>query len=259
MIGILGEASKNSFVIFKGDSFWLNLGYSQRKDIIKKTCSKYHVDGFIVLFPRDEKSFVWDFYNKDGSSAEFCGNGARLAVLSAKKFGLIKSDKGSLWTLAGEVPYEILKEDFVKIQIPKVSDIGLLDEKYYYINTGVPHIVIFVNEKDFDSFVDTAMKNLAPELREKYDSNINFVKILDEKTIKVRTYERGVGETLACGSGAVASSLVSHHIKGLKSFIKVIPKAGEEEALFVKIKDRVFLEGKANILKEIGKFPTPKP
>ncbi|HIP93551.1 MAG TPA: diaminopimelate epimerase [Desulfurobacteriaceae bacterium] len=251
MIGIVGEASKNSFVVFKGNSHWLNLDYSQRKNIIKNICNKHNVDGFIVLFPRDEKNFIWDFYNKDGSSAEFCGNGARLAVLTAKKFGLIKSDKGSLWTLAGEVPYEVLKENFVKIQIPKISDIGLLDEKYYYINTGVPHIVIFVEEKNFDDFVDKAMSNLAPKLREKYDANVNFVKILDNETIKVRTYERGVGETLACGSGAVASSIVGHYIKGLKNSIKVIPKAGEEEALFVKIKDKVFLEGKANILKEI--------
>ncbi len=251
MIGIVGEASKNSFVIFKGDFAWLNLDYSKRKNIIRKICNKYNVDGFIILFPKDEKNFVWDFYNKDGSSAEFCGNGARLAVLVAQKFGFIKSKKGSLWTLAGEVPYEILKENFVKIQIPKVTDIGLIDEKYYYVNTGVPHIVIFVEENNFDVFVDEAMKSIAPKLRKEYDSNINFVKVLDNKTIKVRTYERGVGETLACGSGSVASALVSHYIKKLEDTIKVIPKAGEDEALIIEIGDKVFLEGKASILKEI--------
>jgi len=249
--GILGEASKNSFVVLKGDSKWLNLNYSKRKKIIKETCEKYNTDGFIVLFPKDEKNFIWDFYNKDGSSAEFCGNGARLSVIAAKNFGLIKEDEGSLWTLAGEVPYEILKENLVKIQIPKVSDIALLDEKYYYVNTGVPHIVIFVEEDDFDEVVDKYMKDLAPKLREKYNSNVNFVKILDKNKIKVRTYERGVGETLACGSGSVASALVSHYIKNLDKNILVVPKAGEKEALKVEIGEKVFLEGNANILKDL--------
>ena len=169
-------------------------------------------DGVLVL----EKSKIADFrmriFNADGSEAEMCGNGLRCAVLFTGK------KKTNVETKAGIYEGEITAKNRVKIRMENPKDlrqdflikVNLRDLKVNYINTGVPHVVIFVEGLDKINVneIGRAVRyhgEFSPK-----GANVNFVEIVDDNNIRIRTYERGVeGETLACGTGSVAAAIIS--------------------------------------------------
>lgn len=171
-------------------------------------------DGLLVL----EKSSVADFkmriINADGSEAEMCGNGLRCAAAYAYK----NKKHMKIEAIAGIYEAELTGRNQVRIKMEEPKDLRLNitivvnDRKLNvnYIDTGVPHVVIFVHgidEIDVDSIGQSVRYH--PEFAPR-GTNVDFVEIVDDKNIKMRTYERGVeGETLACGTGAVASAIIS--------------------------------------------------
>jgi diaminopimelate epimerase len=217
-------------------------------------------DGLLIL----EKSKVADvrmrIFNPDGSEAQMCGNGARCVALwlSAKRQSR-QSAKQNIETKAGIIETELNGEN-VKIKFTDPKDIKLdiclkinnRSLKVNFINTGVPHTVIFVEGLDeIDVF------NIGREIRnhKKFrpaGTNVDFVEVLNNHAIKIRTYERGVeDETLACGTGAVGSALITNYELRFTSYekINVHTKSGEIlKVYFQKIKNKftdVWLEGKA--------------
>ncbi|MDR0401817.1 MAG: diaminopimelate epimerase [Endomicrobium sp.] len=235
--------------------------------LAKKICDrKYSIgaDGLILL----EKSnmfvdFKMKYINSDGSFASMCGNGSRSIAKFAYEIGLVNL-KMSFETDAGTVNAEILETDKNNVRVylynPKdlVKDIKvLIDEKEFnidFINTGVPHAIIFVDCNIID--INVVKYGRSVRYHEKFTPNgvnVNFVKIIDNKTISVRTYERGVeDETLACGTGVTASAIVSVIRNFVKSPVCVITKGGDK--LFVSLRkknndkvDNVTLEGPAYI------------
>lgn len=203
-------------------------------------------DGLLVLEKSKKDDFKMRIFNADGSEAEMCGNGLRCAALYAGKKGKIKVE-----TMAGMYEAQITGRDRVRIKMEEPKDlkqnlnikVNKRIIRVNYIDTGVPHAVIFVHGID-DINVDPIGRNIRyHEEFKPRGTNVDFVEIIDNKNIKMRTYERGVeGETLACGTGAVASAIiagcpVSVHAKGgiLKVHFKNIKG---------KIKD-VYLEGEA--------------
>ncbi len=172
-------------------------------------------DGLLLVEKSSRADFKWRFYNSDGSRAEMCGNGARCASRFAFLTG-ITGPELSFETDVGLVTAEIIN-DRVKIGMTDPTDLrenGTLLVKgaklsYDFINTGVPHVVI--STEDVES-MDVFELGCAVRYHEAFSpagTNVNFVEPVGDNTIVVRTYERGVeNETLACGTGCVAASLV---------------------------------------------------
>lgn len=249
-------ASGNDFII--SDSISPHPVISLKK-LAQKICDrKFGVgaDGLLVL----EKSKIADIkmriFNADGSEAQMCGNGARCIAFYLKKRNL------TIETKAGIIESQINGEN-VKIKLTDPRDIRLnipiningRKLKVNFINTGVPHVVIFVEGLDkMDVF------NLGKDVRyharfKPAGANVNFVEVLSKNSLKLRTYERGVeDETLACGTGVVASALLTSYKLGFASDTKIDVLTKSREILkvyFNKIKNKfnnIWLEGKVNII-----------
>lgn len=219
-------------------------------------------DGLLAVEAAEQGAdFRMRYYNADGGEAEMCGNGARcFARYSARLSG--KTDQISFETLAGVITAE-LQGELVRLAMspPKdarpVCPLLVADRTLdvHFVNTGVPHAVAFVED-----LKGLPVQRLGAALRyhEAFapkGTNANFAQQVDTNTIAIRTYERGVeGETLACGTGVVASALVFHQITGASSPINVQVRGGDTLIVsFQKIKDgfeQVTLTGPADFVFE---------
>lgn len=254
-------ATGNDFVIVDNRRKILPVGLSA---FARKACdSKQGVgaDGLLVIETSKKADFKMRIFNSDGSEAEMCGNGSRCIALYAARNRIARS-RMSIETLAGLLDATV-KGDTVKVKLTDPKDIKwnfclMIDKCPYmvnFINTGVPHTIHFV--KDLDA-VD--VKNLGSHIRYHGEfapsgTNADFVRISGKKNIMVRTYERGVeDETLACGTGAVASAVISAETEKMTSPITVETRSGEKLRVYFDIIDgqfrNVYLEGAARIVFE---------
>jgi len=218
------NASGNDFVIFH------SFIKEDRGKLAQKLCDRQKgvgADGLIVILPHNAYDFEWEFYNSDGSEASMCGNGSRAAVHYAYHNGLSKESKIKFLTGAGVIEADI--EDSVvevKLTEPKIIDNLIVSEglKWMLIDTGVPHLVTFVDD------LNTFNKEIAKNLRDEFNANVNFASVDPQtKYISVRTYERGVeDETLACGTGMAAAFFCANLDKNVPDSTKVFPKSKDE-------------------------------
>lgn len=220
------NSSGNDFIIFYSDEKkdWANIA-----KILCEEKSGIGADGMIIIKKHPSLDFQWEFYNKDGSKAKMCGNGSRAAAMFAYKNNLAKENMSFL-TKAGIIKSQIIKKINEHKFIVKTSltDIEKLNEafiscgkKWFFYDSGVPHLVSFVDD------IDKMDLKLARFLRKKYNANVNFAKIEDNK-LKVRTYERGVeGETLACGTGMSACFYALNKDLNIKNVSQIVPKSQE--------------------------------
>lgn len=174
-------------------------------------------DGLIVLEPSTQTDFTMRIFNADGSEAEMCGNGARCAAAFAVDQNIAPKEM-RFSTLAGIITAKVAP-DTVAIRVTEPqslnTDIAIeIDSQSFSVasvNTGVPHTALFV-----DDIGSVPVESLGRAIRRHAafapaGTNANFIQVLDGGHIKVRTYERGVeAETLACGTGATASAIISH-------------------------------------------------
>ena len=215
------NASGNDFVIFHS---FTKRDYSQDAIELCNRNSGIGADGLIVLVPHETYDFEWLFYNDDGSSAQMCGNGSRACAHYAYTRELAPSSMSFL-TIAGvikaKVEGNLVTSDLTPpiIHSKEIQKAGLT---WWKIDTGVPHLITFV--EDIDNFD----LKLARELRDEHNTNVNIAKVLEDGSMKVRTYERGVeNETQACGTG-MASAFYRANQEGLvKDNAKVYPTSGE--------------------------------
>jgi len=220
-------------------------------------------DGVLVLERSRKEDFKMRIFNSDGSEADMCGNGARCAVLYARSRGWC-SGSTSFETGAGIIKASV-NGGLVKLKMTDPSglvlnkkiSIGGKELEYHFINTGVPHAVIFV--RDVESF---PVKEIGEKVRfhkafKPAGTNVNFVKMTGHNRIRVRTYERGVeDETLACGTGSVASGIIAHYVKRIPMPARVLTSSGETLTIYGKLLDDsvsdVYLEGPCRIVYEGG-------
>ncbi len=220
------NASGNDFVIFH------TFLKKPRHDLAKKLCNRQKgvgADGLIVLVPHNSYDFEWEFYNSDGSDAKMCGNGSRAAAHYAFKNALCKN-KMKFLTTAGVIEANVEDNSAeVKLTEPKILDNIIVEEgfKWRLFDTGVPHLVTFVDDLKLYS------KDIAKQMRDRYNANVNFVKLdAEHKTLHVRTYEKGVeDETLACGTGMAACFYAAYLDKSVEAVTKVYPTSKEELTL----------------------------
>jgi diaminopimelate epimerase len=237
---------------------------SEQPELARRLCRRMFsvgADGLILIENSDTADFRWRFYNADGSVAEMCGNGARCAA----RFAFVKGIAGasmSFETQAGIIEAEVREDDTVRLRMTAPHDFRtglpvMLDGRersLSFVNTGVPHAVLFFDEgeelrvREWGRFV-----RLHP-LFQPAGTNVNFVQVLGDNTIRVRTYERGVeDETMACGTGAVASALFAA-LKGLAaSPVAVVSSGGERLTILFDLRegpgaDNVTLQGPARII-----------
>jgi diaminopimelate epimerase len=254
------NGSGNDFiVIYNREKIVENIGF-KTEEFVKRICKRglsIGADGVILIENTDEAGcdFAWRFYNSDGSQASMCGNGSRCAVRFAYLKGIINDTKTVFLTGAGKIYGEIVGINTVKVQLTKPTDyktINLDNQTMYFINTGVPHLVIFVDDLESVDVAGLGAKYRYHEAFAPAGTNVNFVNILDNSTIAIRTYERGVeAETLACGTGATASGLISGLIKNIQTPVEVQTRSGKILKIYFQIKnaqssepiDIVFLEG----------------
>lgn len=219
---------------------------------VKRACRRREsvgADGVIFVSKSEHYDFRWRYFNADGGEAEMCGNGGRCV----SRFAFLKGIAGSKMiseTLAGPIPAEVNGRT-VKILMPPAKglsrDIKIEHRQGWksvdFINTGVPHVVVQVEElsnhpvKEHGSYI-RRHGLFSPE-----GTNANFMKITGPHKLEIRTYERGVeDETLACGTGSIACALVSSFRGMVDSPVTVKTRSGEDLTIYFKT-NKDFAEG----------------
>ncbi len=213
----------NDFVMIENLDGAIELTAAQ----VKALCDRRFgigADGLILLNPPADSSTetTMVYYNADGGRVDMCGNGARCFTSFAIQNGVGDGTGISFMTDAGPMTSEADNGAFT-IRMTPVKDLTLdqtletpnTTYPYHFMNTGVEHVVIFVDDV---SKIDIVSEGRAIRYHEAFapaGANANFAQIMPDGTITVRTYERGVeGETLACGTGVTAVA-VAAALKGL--------------------------------------------
>ncbi|MCX2744890.1 diaminopimelate epimerase [Mangrovivirga sp. M17] len=181
-------------------------------------------DGLITVSESKDKDFDMVYYNADGSQS-FCGNGSRCAVRFAQHLGIIKGGECSFNSTDGPHHAKISEKSisidlFVKGKAQKYS------EREFFINTGSPHHILISDDIDNEDVKGVGASIRYSDIYAPDGSNVNFISLFGENSLKIRTYERGVeDETLACGTGITAAALVGSRL-GLTPPVKIIAKGG---------------------------------
>ncbi|MBI1977895.1 MAG: diaminopimelate epimerase [Candidatus Omnitrophica bacterium] len=223
-------------------------------------------DGVLLIEKSKEKEtdFFMRIVNADGSEAEACGNGYRCVGLYAAKHLKISNPRFiRVGTLGGTVEINAASSKAIKVKMIDPFDyraemkIPLKDRTLTasFLNTGVPHTVIFVGDLKNVPVDEWGRLIRYHELFVPKGTNVNFVEITGKNSLSIRTYERGVeGETLACGTGSVAAAIAAHLNGRVNTPVEVLPKSGEHLKVYF---DRsgseitnVYLEGPAEFVFE---------
>lgn len=206
-------------------------------DLARKFCKLHYgvgADGVVLIEKSKKADLRMRIYNADGGEAEMCGNATRCVALYANR-ALRLGKRLELETKSGIVTTQIVGPR-VRSRFMPPSDyrsesrlqVNGKAYPFYFVNTGVPHVVIFTKGlKDFPVF-ETGRSIRYHERFSPKGANVNFVEVRNRHALDIRTYERGVeNETLACGTGSAAAAIVS----GLKGFcrppVTVRTKSGE--------------------------------
>ena len=228
-------------------------------------------DGLIMINPSKTADFEMEMCNADGSRGEMCGNGIRCVAKYVYDYGLTDKTQISVETLGGIKYLDLTVEDgkvsLVKVDmgkpeleadlIPIISEREqVIDEpievdgKEYHmtgVSMGNPHAVIYVDDvKGLD------LEKIGPkfENHERFPKRINteFVHCIDRQTVEMRVWERGSGETLACGTGAcaVAVSSILNNLTDTQVTVKLL--GGDLQIEWDREKDRVFMTGSATVV-----------
>ncbi len=201
------EGAGNDFILLDGRT---NDALELSVDLVAKLCHRRFgigADGLMVLGSSDqnEVDFTMRYFNSDGREGSMCGNGGRCIVRFADDLGIGGATK-SFSAIDGLHSSRVLDAQNIAISMQNVDILHVIEDGYF-LDTGSPHLVVVNRDFEYD---------VARRLRQRYDSNVNYVKILGDD-ISIRTFERGVeDETWACGTGAVAAAMVIAKIEGAK-------------------------------------------
>ena len=227
-------------------------------------------DGLIMINPSDVADFEMEMYNADGSRSEMCGNGIRCVGKYVYDYGLTEKEHISVETLAGIKYLDLTVEDgkvklvkvdmgspkLVPANIPIVADgdrvidepinVNGIEYRMTGVSMGNPHAVVYVEDvKGLD------IEKIGPafENHERFPNRVNteFVKVLDRNTVEMRVWERGSGETMACGTGAcaVAVACILNGLTEDKVTVKLL--GGDLQIEWDEEADKVYMTGPAEV------------
>jgi diaminopimelate epimerase len=225
----------NDFVMVDNRAGDVHLNAEQ----IARICDRHRgvgADGILLLEESTNGvDFRMRYYNRDGGEAEMCGNGARCFARFAKKVAGAR-DRISFETPAGIVGAQ-LHGKLVTLSMSDPTDLRMNvrlqieneEAVVHYINSGVPHVVVPVSRIDVVDVRSKGERMRRHEMFAPKGANVNFLEKRDAKKIAIRTFERGVeDETLACGTGVVASALVFAAMEKVSGTIGVLVRGGNE-------------------------------
>jgi len=210
-----------------GDTAWLARIMSRRTGVGS--------EGTILIQPAQAGGhFRMRFFNPDGSEVEMCGNGARCVARLACEIGAAPAAM-TFETIAGPIGAEV-RGDRVLLHMTEPKDWRLnlsLDVEgsrlaAHFVNSGVPHAVVPVKD-----VAAVNVQQLGAAIRYHHDfapkgTNANFIQVTGSDSLRVRTYERGVeAETLACGTGIVASGLIAGRLGLVKPPVRITAASGD--------------------------------
>ncbi len=249
----------NDFIIFN----MKDLEERDLADLARRVCHRNFgigADGMIV-YERDDRGIVMNFYNADGTTAPMCGNGIRCFTHYMKNNGHFTGDRVRVQTGAGELEVVATEERefMVRVNMGKPSfggrtiPINLDTEEYIEeeleveglkikvssLFMGTTHTVIFV-----ESLEEVDIASLGPKI-EKHSmfpvgTNVNFCEVKSREEIHVATWERGAGMTLACGTGACGAAVIGRKLGKIGENVKVVVPGGE---MYIEVGEEVFMKG----------------
>lgn len=252
----------NDFVIINNLNSIVDRTDSQFMNFVTKICQRrmsVGADGVLLVEPSEDVDFRMRYYNADGGEVETCGNGARCISKFAFLHG-ITSEKMRFLTNAGIYEAEVV-DDNVKVRMSDPTDIRInvplkLEDGMHevgFTNSGVPHVVFFVDDLESTDVFDMGQQTRYHNDFEPDGTNANFIHIHSEELLEIRTYERGVeNETLACGTGSIASAIVSAVLGKVQSPVSVKTASGVVLKIHFDLENEtaknVFLEGDARVI-----------
>ena len=221
------NANGNNFIIIKNQSInnkFLN------KESIKKICHYYSTDGLITITPSNQNKFIMNYFNNDGTWETLCINGLTCSSLLLKK----ELHDKILYIESNNIlyPIKIQNNNIVKIKLPapsyKLKDIKLNNIKGTYIDSGAKHFIIEIKKWSCaDELISLAKKIRYNKKVFPNGTNVNFFKILNESTIEVKTYEKGIEKMMdSCGSGSYACAYDCYLNKKIQNKVTVINPGG---------------------------------
>ncbi len=265
----------NDFILIDATMENINLS----KEQVVEMCDRNFgigADGIIIVRPSRISDLKMDYYNRDGSISEMCGNGIRCMAEFAFQRNLVKTESIDIETLSG------VKRIFMEIRNKKVENIKVnmgipefdpgkipvdiknmneiikyrinIDSKDFVINCvsiGNPHCVIFLDD-EHESLKDFPLGKWGPVLENYYifpkKINVEFVKVKSSDDLDMRVWERGVGETLACGTGACAAGVCAVKLNKVNRNNNIIINlpGGKLNVLWDERDSSVYLEGKVS-------------
>ena len=235
------QATGNDFIII--DAREENIILS--KENIQFLCHRHFgigSDGLIIFENSDKADFSMEFFNPDGSGGMMCGNGGRSIVKFAADKGVIK-DKCTFLAPDG-LHFATINEDIISLKMINPTLLQRFEDGFY-INTGTSHFVVFENDL---KAIDVIKKGRTLRYDERFlaykGCNVNFVQEIEDKNLRIQTYERGVEDlTLACGTGICAAALTYSVKKGLENAnhtINISAQGGDLQVEFEKKENNTF-------------------
>ena len=235
------------------DCITQNLGKLDFNDSSRKISKKINSDGIILILPSKKADLKMRIFNADGSEAEMCGNGIRCFAKYVYDNKLTRKKGLAIETLGGIVKTRIIgmnsqKNYLVKVDMGKAKTKKIklsIDDKSYdatYVSIGNPHCVLFVENFNFD--YQSLGKKIEHHGLFPKRINVEFVKVNNTREITMRVWERGSGETKACGTGACASVVASSLVGRTGKHVTVHLLGGDLDIEWAKDK-HVYMTGPA--------------
>ncbi len=211
-------------------------------------------DGVLEIIRLDGDAIRMRYWNADGGEAEMCGNGLRCLAKLAAARGWVASEKMTIHTAMGEMPAQVFDDGRVRALVGRVAVAGEPEEiagrLVHPISVGNPHAVVFVDDPE-DEPVETLGPRIERDARFPNRANVEFVAVSGSDRIRMRVWERGVGETMASGTGATSAAFASVRYRGVDAPVHAQLPGGELVIEFDD--DRAWMIGPANVVFE-GRF-----
>ncbi len=263
------QGTGNDFLLFDG----INNSYGDYSKMAKTLCNRrYGVggDGIMIAESSEIADIKMVYYNSDGSRGEMCGNGIRCFSKFIYDEGLVNKKKIKIETGDGikiaylNIECEIVKEITIFMGEARLNskDIPVLIEKEHVLNekiivlgqeftisavlVGVPHLIVIC--EDLENF---EVNKFGKEI-EKMDIfpnkiNVNFIEVIDRNNIKIKTWERGAGRTLACGTGSCSAVFIANHLRLVEEKVNVETEGGILK-IQLKTGNEIFMTGMAETI-----------
>lgn len=238
----------NDFVMIEG-------ALVPEPDAVARICDRHHgvgADGLLVV-SRSGDDIEMGYWNSDGSPAEMCGNGLRCVARFALDRGLVDGSEFDVLTPAGRRRVRAVSDGRIEAEIGRArieGDVQVDGASFTRVDVGNAHAVAVVDDPELVD-VEARGRDLQGHPEFPQGVNVEFVAVEGRDAIRLRVWERGVGETLACGTGMVAAAAVAREQTGADRITVHVP-GGSAEVRFVS--DTGWLTGPAEYVFE-GEWP----